>query len=266
MFWLMSTKHLNSSLEAGLQEQKLNSETLLSEKLLFQKDIEKMKDQLFALKGQNLELDHLLNSATSELKNQESEFKRMKKENASIAVIKKQREELIGLRNQLENDLRTLKASYVDLEARNHELHNTVVSLQERNRIIMDDLNKTTYAALDQSQILTLRGNREKLTVKATRTRKLIAKFEVPSNLKSLTFRISDSEGNRLLDKNGSIVSKSTPSDKNLTVSTDSEVAGNELQNVEMIYSPKEKLKSGVYTVEILNENLYVGSLKVKLR
>lgn len=266
LFWLMNTKHINSSLEAGLQDQKLKSEALLSEKLLLEKDIQKMKDQLFALKGQNLDLDNLVKNASSKLENQESEYNRMRKENASLLQIKKQREELAALRHQLENELQNLKNSYDDLEARNEELNSAVASLQERNRILTDDLNRAAFAAVDQSQIQAVRGKGEKLTVSAKRTRKLIASFEVPASLKNLSFRISDSKGNTLDQNHGTIASTSVPSDKNLTASIDSEVLGNKLQKVEMVYIPKEKLKTGLYTVEILNENLHVGSLKVKLK
>src|SRR5687768_4008294 len=78
LFWLMNTKSVNSSLEAGLQKEKLNSETLLSEKLLLDKEIQKMKDQLFSLKGENLELDNLVRRTFAKLDEQESDYKRMK--------------------------------------------------------------------------------------------------------------------------------------------------------------------------------------------
>jgi myosin heavy subunit len=266
LFWLMNTKRVNSSLEAGLESEKLESESLLSEKLLLEKDVQKFKDQLFSLKDKNSELDNLYKSISTKLKNQESEYSRMRKENMSLAQIKKQRQELTTLQRQLENELQTLKSSYADLEARNNELNGTVASLQERNKILTDDLNRAMFSSIDQSQIHAVKGKAEKLTVRARKTRKLIANFEVPVNLKNLSFRIVDAKGNILTAKDGTIVSSSTPSENNLTASSDSGVQGSALQKVEMIYTPKEKLKTGIYTVEILNENLYVGSLKVKLK
>lgn len=266
LFWLMNTKHVNSSLEAGLQEQKLRSEELLSEKLLLEKDIQKFKDQLGTLKDQNANLDDLVKSTSAKLKSQESDYNRMKRENASLGQIRKQRQELQALKNQLENELSSLRLSYAELEAKNSELHNTVATLQERNKVLTDDLNRAMFAAVDQSQIQAVKGKREKLTIRAKKAGKLIANFEVPANLKSLSFRITDSKGNVLTAADGTTAFTSTPSDKNLTASSDAEVQGNKLQKVEMVYIPKEKLKTGVYTVEILNENLYVGSLKVKLK
>jgi chromosome segregation ATPase len=263
--WLMTTRHVNSSLEAGLQEQKLKSETLLSEKLLLEKDIEKMKDQLFALKGKNLELDNLAQSAAAKLRDQESEYNRMKKQNASLWQIRKQRAELEVLRNALENELLVLKASYADLEARNEELNTEVATLQGRNQRLSEDLQRTAFAAIDQTQVQAVRGKAEKVTAKGRRTRKLITSFEVSADRKDLSFRITDLKGRVLNQNDGAIAFTSLPSDKNMTASSASGVQGSKLQEVKMEYTPKRKLSAGLYTVEILNEGLYVGSLKVKL-
>lgn len=266
LFWLLTTNRVNNSLEAGLQEQRLKTEEMLSEKLLLEKDIQKFKDHLAKLKADNSDLDNLVKSTSAKLSSQESDYNRMKRENASLGQIKKQRQELQALKNQLENELSTLRTSYAALEDKNNELNNTVASLQERNRILTDDLNRAMFAAVDQSQIQAVKGKSERLTVRAKRTKKLIANFEVPSNLRNLSFRISDSKGNILTSDEGSVAFTSTPSDKSFTASSDNSSDANKLQKVEMVYLPKEKLKTGVYTVEILNENLYVGSLKVKLK
>ena len=266
LLWLMNTKRANSSLETGLENEKLVSEELLSEKLLLEKDLQKIKNQLFTLQDRNLELDNVVKNTKAKLETQEAEYKRMKKENLSLAQLKKQRKDLIALQSQLENELQTVKSSYADLVEKNNELINTVAFLQERNMLLTNDLNKAMFAAVDQTQIQAVRRKNEKLTVRAKRTKKLIANFEVPADLKNLTFRIVDPKGNMLSQKDGTIASTSTPSEKSFTASSDPELHGNKLQKVEMIFIPNEKLETGVYRVEILNANLYVGSLKVKLK
>jgi hypothetical protein len=266
LFWLLSTRRANDSLVAGLHKEKLKSESLLSEKLVLEKDIQKIKDQLVALKGESSEYNNIVKSTTEKLHAQESEYNRMKKDNLTLASIKKQRQELISLQAQLEIELQSLRNSYTDLELKNKELSTVVMSLEEQNRILTDDLNRAMFATVDHSQIQALKGKAGKLTVRARKTKKLIANFEVPSNLKNLSFRLIDSKGNLLTADEGTIASTILPSDNNFTASTDASMLGNRLQKVEMIYLPKEKLKTGVYTVEILNDNLYVGSLKVKLK
>jgi hypothetical protein len=122
------------------------------------------------------------------------------------------------------------------------------------------------FASIDQSQIHAVKGKSEKLTVRAGRTKKLIANFEVPATFENISFRITDSKGNLLTKEDGTTALTSSPSENSYTASSDSEVAEKKFQKVEMVYLPKNKLKTGVYTVEILNENLHVASLKVKLK
>jgi peptidoglycan hydrolase CwlO-like protein len=266
VIWLMNTRSINSSLEQGLQKEKLKSESLLSEKLLLEKDIQKIKEQLSSLQGKNTNLDAVVRSTSEKLERQESEYNRMRRENQSLTQIKKQRQELIALQSQLENEVQSLKLSYAQLESRNSELNNTIASLQERNKMLTDDLNRAMLASVDHSQIQAVKGKTERLTISAKRTRKLIANFEVPADLKQLSFRIIDSKGNALSQNDGTIASTVMPSESNFTASADDSAQGARLQQVQMVYLPTKRLKSGLYTVEILNENLYVGSLRVKLK
>jgi len=266
LLWTMNTHRLNSSLETGLENQRLKSEELLSEKLLLEKDLKKIKNQLFTLQGKNLELDNVVKNTSSRLEKQETEYARMKKENLSLAQIKKQRKELIALQSKLQNEHQTVRSAYEELEARNNALMNSVAFLEERNMLLTNDLNKAMVTSVDQSQIHAVKRKNEMLTVRAKRTKKLIANFEAPTNLKNLTFRIVDPTGNTLTQKDGTIASTSTPSENNYIASSSPEARSIKLQKVEMTFIPKTKLKTGVYMVEILNENLYVGSLKVKLK
>jgi myosin heavy subunit len=266
LVWLLNTNRVNSSLEAGLEKERLKSESMLSEKLLLEKELDKFKDQLFKLKDKNLELDNLVKNTSSQFSRQESEYNRMKKENLTLAQIKKQRQDLVALRSQLENELQSLKSTNAELEEKNREMNNTIASLQDRNRILSEDLNRAMLAAVDQSQIQALRGKNERLTVRAKKTKKLMATFEVAANLKNLSFKIIDSKRNLVSTETGSIAYNVMPSESSLTASASEEVTASKLQKVELAFTPQKKLTPGVYTIEILNENLYVGSLRVKLR
>lgn len=264
-FWLMNTKRINSSLEAGLQKERLKTEELLSEKLLLEKDIQKMKDQLSTLNSQNGALDKLVKFTADKLKAREDEYNRLKKSATSITQLKKERAELHAIRNQLENELQSMRVSYAALEAKNNDLSNTVVSLQERNRLLTDDLNKMMLASVDHTYIQATRKNVERLTVRAKRAKKLVADFEVASEFKNLSFRILDPQQNVISQQQGAIAFTTLSSEKNFTASTVTSDA-KKLQRVEVVYTPKEKMKAGTYTLEVLNDNLYVGSLSLKLR
>lgn len=266
LVWLFSVKRINTSLETGLENERLKSEQLLSEKLLLDKEIQKFRDQLVSLKDQNSSLDNVVKNLNTKLNNQEAEYNRMKKQNMTLAQVKAKKAELEVLQNQLQNELTALRNSYAALASKNLELNNTVARLEERNRVLTNDLSRAMFASVDQSQIEAVKGKADKLTVRAKRTKKLIANFKVPANMKNLSFRIVDPKGHALTSQDGTTASTATPTDDSFTASADPQVMPNKLQQVQMTFLPERKLNAGLYTVEILNDNLYVSSVKVKLK
>jgi hypothetical protein len=266
LFWLLNTKRVNVNLTEGLNDQRLKSESLLSQKLLLEKDIEKLKTDLGAVRGQNEELDRRIESTLAKIKGQQAEYNRMKKQNLSLGQLKKQKQELIALQHRLENEMETLRQSYVDLQNKNRLLTDALALSEDKNRVLSDDLSHAMLAAIDQSQIQAVRGKSNRLTAKAKRTQKLVADFELAADLRSVGFRISDPKGNVLSQDNGTISFTTTPADDSYVASSGNGIAGNKIQKIHLSFSPTSKLKPGVYTIEVLNENLHVSSLKVKLK
>lgn len=267
MIWLMNEKRLNSLLEEGLGKEKLKSESLLSEKLLLEKDIVKFKAQLSSLTGQNQELDKILKQTSLKLEAKEAEFSRVNKENASLQKIKKQQNELLAIRKDLDVQIENLKATLQGLQAENNTLNNKVAYLEQRNKLLNDELHKAMLASVDHAQTDALQGKSERLTVKAKRTNKLVANFEVPAELNNLSFRVVSPSGSALSPKDGTIASRVVSvSDNMVASSATTSNLNTKVKQVEMVYIPSKKLTAGTYKIEILNDNLYVGSLQVKLR
>src|SRR5688500_16874200 len=77
IFWLATIKSVNTSLESSLEREKLQSEALLSEKLLLEKDLERLRSQLSALKSTNSDLDILVRTIESKYLEQEGELKKL---------------------------------------------------------------------------------------------------------------------------------------------------------------------------------------------
>lgn len=265
LFWLLSTQRVNNSLQSTLEKEKLRSEALLSEKLLLEKDIEKAKDQLSSLRGINHELDQLAKKTEAKFAVREQEMQKLKKQNASLADLKKQRQELLNIQRELERELAGMQRAFAELQGQNQVLSQTVAHLQEQNRMLTSDLNRAVFASMDRLQVQTVKGRKERLTVRARKTDKLIANFEVPGSFRNISFRVLDGQGKVLTAKEGTIVSQVVSPENNLVASTEN-YAVESTQKIQMEYMPKVKLQSGVYTVEILNDNLYVGSVNVKLR
>lgn len=266
LFWLIGAKRSNSSLNEELEKESLRSESLLSEKLLLEKDLQKVNHQVLSLKDELRQLDNRYQSAVNALANQQADYDKMKRANASLAKLKNERTDLIALQSKLENEIQMLRMDKAVLESKNDDLESSVALLQERNKLLSEDLKRAMFAAVDQSMVDAVRGKKEKLTVKASRTGKLVATFDLPADYNNLSYRILDSNGNILSFNDGNISSTTTPSQDSYTASSDAMVERNKLQTVRMVFTPKKKLKTGVYRVEILNENLYVGSLRVNLK
>ncbi|MBK5278481.1 MAG: hypothetical protein JJE09_06425, partial [Bacteroidia bacterium] len=220
MFWLMNVKRVNNSLEEGLNSEKLRTESLLSEKLLLEKDMTKLKGQLSSLSGKNSDLDKVLKQTSMKLDAKESEFNKVKKENLSLQQIRKQHQELLALQRNLETQIENLNGSMSKLQFENSKLSTTVASLEKRNRLLNDELHMAMLASVDYTQVDALKG--KSLTVKARRTNKLIASFDIPADLKNLSFKVIDPKGNTLSHKDGTIASRVISNSDNYTASTSS--------------------------------------------
>jgi hypothetical protein len=265
LFWLMNTKRVNGNLEEGLKDERLKSESLLSEKLSLEKEIEQLKVDLLATRGKNQELDKEVESALAKMRMKDADYNRIKKQSLSVAELKKQKLELIALLSKMENDLEGMRLANAELAGKNKLLSEALASAEERNSLLSKDLSNAMLASLDQSQIQAVRGKSEKVTARARRTQKLMADFELASDLKTLGFRIIDPTGNVLSQEAGTLAFSTTPADNSYVASTGT-ATGKKVQKVNVSFAPRKKLRSGLYTVEILNENLHIASLRVKLK
>ncbi|MDZ4714820.1 MAG: hypothetical protein SH819_05060 [Cytophagales bacterium] len=269
VLWLSYQMRTNSTLEESMNSEKLKTESLLSEKLLLEKDISKFRAQLSSLTGKNQELDKVLKQTSARLDVRENEFNRIKKENQSLNQIRKQSKEVQALKKELEKELEATTASYKAMQLENKKLSMSVASLEEKNKMLTDELQKAMLASVDYTQFDAVRGTKGILTVKASRTRKLIANFIVPSGLKNISYRVIDPSGNALTEKDGTIASRVVVNAENYTVSASNGSSAPHTakpSKMEMTYKPARKLKPGTYRVELLSDNQYVGSTQVRLR
>lgn len=256
----------NGELQGNLNTEKLKGESILSQKLMLEKDLAKFKSQIESLNGTNSKLDRELALTSARLAAKEAEFKKVQNESMSLKQLKKQHMELLALQKEWENSMASMKDKLQSLENEKNDMSKAIASLEERNKILSDDLLKSQLAFLDYSQLETLKKN-NKLTASSRNTKKLKATFEVPSNLKEISFKITDPSGKVLTEKEGTIASRIVTDTKNYTASAASyaETAKN-LKQMEMIYLTNNKLKPGTYKIQVLSENLYVSSMQVRLK
>jgi DNA repair exonuclease SbcCD ATPase subunit len=263
----MNMYTVNTSLQGNLKDQKLRSESLLSEKLLLEKDIEKFRNDLNSLKGSNAALDKALASAAANLSAKESEYKKLQQQNSSLKNYKKQHDALVTMRRELQETIDGLTGSLVRLQMENKDLSGTIANLEKRNIYLQQELNKAMIASLDQPRIETVKGRKERLTVVARKTSKMKVNVDIPADLKEVSFRIKDSAGKVLSTDEGTIASRVIEDFSTLAASGENSMElAKPTKRIEMVYNANRKLQPGIYTVEILSENHYVGSMQVKLK
>jgi hypothetical protein len=255
---------INSSLEGNLKDQKLKSEVLLSEKLQLEKNLDKFRGDLNALKGLNADLDKELAATMVRLDTREAAYRKLQSQNTSLAGYKKQHETMVALKRELEETISGLNATLTKMQREQSDFTNTIAALEQRNQFLQQELNRSLIASLDQPRIETLKGKKERLTVMARKTKKMKVNVEIPADLNAVTFRVKNPDGLILNENDGTIASRIVE-DPSL-LADGAAVNGKPVKKIEMEFNPSRKLAPGIYTIEILNDNEYVGSMQVSLR
>lgn len=264
---LISFYEANRSLEAGLNDEKLKSERILSEKLSLEKEIAKLKQSITSLQGRNADLDKTLSKTSAKIAEKERELNKMSKENASLKQYKQQYADLQKIKNDLESQVLALNNALTAANKEKESLNRMVAELQVKNKSLSDELAQIQIASLDDIRVEAFKKN--KLTVSARKTKKLDINFMIPSKYSAdnLTFKISDPSGQVLSPKDGTIAYVETLEAPILTADASDMLYLKQTKQVKMEYKPKKKLKAGIYRIEVTNaDNTYLGSLQVRLR
>ncbi|AEV33042.1 hypothetical protein Oweho_2066 [Owenweeksia hongkongensis DSM 17368] len=255
----------NRSLEEMLNGAKLKNETVLSEKLALDKEINDYKKQLAALQGKNKELDKFLATANADLAKKESQLKVAGKNTSNTKELANLRK----MRSDLENQVSALVAQIASLEGANSDLTQQIASLTNKNQDLKSSNDLMKAFAANNYRMETSRGKSEKLTVVARKTKKLKMGFDLPQNVvENVQFKITMPDGS-VIDKEedgltATLLDIEDGSD--LMVSLEPMGDFEVTRRIEMKYEPKKKLSKGVYTIDIYNGDTYMVSCQVKLR
>jgi myosin heavy subunit len=268
--YFISTK---GSISKELNDEKLKSESLLSQKLQLEKDIEKFRKEIANLNGQNKDLDRMLVDAKSNLDKKEQQIRQLSKDNASIGSLRKEIANLKNLKAQYEGQMATLNSDLIKLRQDNDlmrkeasEAQKMIARLQNENKKLMNDLD-VAVAMTNNSLSEAIKKN-NRLTVNSRRARKIMVAFDVPQkSLSGLDFKITSPNDKIFTVKDGSISHRLILNDGNPVASLDHTMGIMEAsQRVVMEYAPKTKLEKGVYTVDVLSNGKVLGRMQVKLK
>jgi predicted nucleic acid-binding Zn-ribbon protein len=261
----------NNSLSKNLNEEKLKTERMLSEKLALQKEIETYTNQINSLTGKNAELDKILAETNQKLSEKEAALNKIVRDNGNLKTLKKEIAELTQLKKEFEGQILALNETILKLNKEKSDLNQTIASLQDENKKLAANLDLLISMTSDNYLVEpTKKGflsNKEKLTVVAKRTKKITVSFNVPENMvEDISFKITKPDGKQVDGKDNGIAYRVVDADQGLLASISGVGEISVSKKIEMTYTPKVKQKPGIYKIEMFNGEKYIGACNVKLR
>ncbi|HAQ19312.1 MAG TPA: hypothetical protein DCR40_08795 [Prolixibacteraceae bacterium] len=255
----------NKSLTKSLNDEKLKTEMILSEKLALQKEIENYNNHINSLNNRNADLGILLAETSQKLIEKEAQLSRIVRENGNIKTLKKDLADLTQIKKDFENQVAALNESIRKLNKENDTMNETIASLQKENRQLAANLDILSSMTGDNYLVETTK-RKDRLTVMAKRAKKITMSFNVPENMvENISFKLTKPDGTQVEGTENGIAFRIVDGDESLTAS----VSGGAIEvskKIEMIYTPKEKQKPGIYKIEMFNGEKYIGACNVKLR
>jgi hypothetical protein len=218
-----------------------------------------------------METEELLAQANLKLTGKERELERIKMENAKVKDL---REQLAGVRevhDDFMHQITVLKMQNETLENENFEQQESMTLWQLERDDYMKQIKAATANSMiraDNHQVDAFKyTTKEKSTVKAKRTKKLVFIIDVPQNIASdISFNLTTPNGKVITNKSKNLSWKVVNNDESLLASInqfDNEViASNE---VKLTYTPIIKMKPGVYKIGILHKGKNIGNCRVRL-
>lgn len=257
----------SKKLNKGIQEEQLKNELALSEKLSLEKEIANMKLDLLFWKGKNESLDKDIITLNQKLTQKENELKNITWEKGQVKKLNKQLTEIKNAKNDLTTEMNLLLSKISKFEKENNDLNLLVSSLQAKNKELTDNIALLSSVRSDNLCVETQKKN-EKLTIFARRTKKINLSFDLPQEVvANIKFRVTLPDGKTVTEEKDGLTYIVEESEPVYTASAN--YVADELKvskRIQMSYQPKDKLKTGVYKVELYNNETYIGTYQVKLR
>lgn len=170
-------------------------------------------------------------------------------------------------------ELETLRAERAALQKRYDEamasmerMSNDYLALERTNAGLRADLDRIAneQAMMDQSLTQAFRGKKERTTVLAKKTRKLqLSMVLPPSTAKKASYVITTPDGARIDGRDPTVSVTSTSNDGLASAGKGGQQGADE---VKLAYTPKKRLKAGLYRIEVRADGRSLGSTFIALR
>ncbi len=266
---LLILQNKNWNLDQVLQDTRIQQERLVSEKLQLEKSIAQYKSELTKKGTENSGLSFQIAEQLAKIETIEKENKRFRSTASQVNALKKQKGELEAMLKDLEKDMKNMNNTISDLTAENSKIRIENKDLAANNAKLNDQVNALQEVAMNNALIEAVQGKKkQKLTVVAKRTKELKMEVDLPASMtQNLKLKVIDPQGKELTDKDGIVSISEVLNDHALTASltlVEGELVS--AKRMKMEFTPKSKLKSGTYTLEVSNGVKSLGKVQIKLR
>jgi hypothetical protein len=266
---LISFSVSNKSKKKELNKEKLINETILSEKLLLDKHIDRYKNENQSLKNRNNELDTLLFNSYIEITQKNWQINNIQQDNRNNVrslelKLKESRKQIVDL-NKKNDSL--IMANNIWTREKN-DLNKKNISLQNQINNLNDRIKDLYTVVADNYRIETKKTKKNMLTIEAKKTTIIQFGFDIPENINTdIKLRIINPKGYDISGSESGISYMIVDNPNNLTASISPEINNIARPNrIEMTFKPKEKLQFGIYKIEILNKDGLIGSCQFRLK
>jgi peptidoglycan hydrolase CwlO-like protein len=259
----------NNNLKGGLKDEKLKSETLLSEKLALSKEIEKLKNEIMTWQGRSEEGDRLLAEAREKISGMEGTIKGLRKENATVTSLKKELAELKQMRKDLEAQLAALEEQNRLNAKKIDDMTAEMVALKSERDELRNTVNVLQANVTDDFRVESTKGKKkERLTLNAKKTKKLMVSFEIPQSMSDdVTFSIVTPGGKTIKSDDKSLTYVIVEDDRPMIASLSPLTGEFEVsRRIEMTYKPDRRLDPGIYKIQINHKDKHAGSCQIRLK
>jgi hypothetical protein len=259
------TTRLKTTAEEDLNNERLRSETFLSEKLAFEKENVRLEGDINVLTDSILLLDARKRQIEARLADELKNAGKNKKNSQTIAQLEAQLRSSNAAREELEKRLSDIAMELASTLSSRNSLEDSIARLHASLEEVSSLYEALQRRAMDNVLVMSMKNN-GKLTVKSKRVKKLILNTEISGVVNDLKIDIIAPDGSIII-----------PSQNELNVVSEYVTqAGNAFYvapttnlpqvKAEITYIPKKKLRAGLYRIIVTNSDSIVGSLQVKLR
>lgn len=261
----------NSKLKGKLNDEKIRSEALLSEKLQLAKSVEKLSSDLSRMDKLNADFTSKIQGLEKQLEQKSAEIKRINADQAALRAARAKVKELENSVAKLSSDLETAKANAEreknKLAAENQNLNDKVAALQKENEQLKTSTTILRAMASNNHRVEAVRGKNDRLTVRAGRAQRLVFSFELPNDIETnLSFNLTTPDGKKISSKaNQNAIVNISPRNNNFFEQTP-QLGNVGTKTVEIVYKREQRLAKGTYVFDVYNNEKYIGSSRFRLR